>query len=58
MAETEKMTLLGYHFPFPGVGHITREKHEFVSLCPQTYELRLDELCFGADERQPELFLI
>jgi len=35
MAETEKMTLLGYHFPFPGVGHITREKRQSYRYVPR-----------------------
>lgn len=32
MAATDKMAVLGYHFPFPGVGHIARDGdvHRFV----------------------------
>ena len=25
MAVADRMTVLGYHFPFPGVGHVMRE---------------------------------
>jgi hypothetical protein len=25
MAATDRMAVLGYHFPFPGVGHVMRE---------------------------------
>ena len=25
MAATDRMAVLGYHFPFPGVGHIARD---------------------------------
>ena len=35
MAATDKMTLLGYHFPFPGVGRVTREKHESYRYVPK-----------------------
>ena len=34
MAATDQMTLLGYHFPFPGIGRITREKHESYRYVP------------------------
>jgi glyoxylase-like metal-dependent hydrolase (beta-lactamase superfamily II) len=35
MAATDRMTLLGYHFPFPGIGHITREKRESYRYVPK-----------------------
>ena len=32
MAATDRVALLGYHFPFPGVGHVMRdgEAYRFV----------------------------
>lgn len=29
MAATDRMAVLGYHFPFPGVGHVTRDGDAF-----------------------------
>lgn len=35
MAEKGKMTLIGFHFPFPGIGHVTREGRESYRYVPK-----------------------